>query len=109
MVTRWGMSEKLGPVSLVAAHDEGLPFALQQRPFSEATSQTIDAEVRRIVEECESEADSLLAKHRAQLDALAHALLDAESLDESEIRKVTGIAEAETHSDVATDAGHTIS
>jgi cell division protease FtsH len=93
MVMRWGMSEKLGPVSFTSPQDEGVPAAFQQRNYSETTSQTIDAEVRRIVEECQSEADRLLAKHRAQLDALANALLEAESLDESEIRKVTGIGE----------------
>ena len=52
MVLRWGMSEKLGPISFVAPQDEGLPPAFQHQPYSEATSELIDAEVRRIVEEC---------------------------------------------------------
>jgi cell division protease FtsH len=86
MVLRWGMSEKLGPISFVAASDEGLPPAFQQQPYSDATSQLIDAEVRRIVEECHRIADRLLAEHRKNLDALAHALLERESLDESEVR-----------------------
>ena len=51
MVCRWGMSEKLGPISFVAPRDEGLPPAFQQQPYSDATSELIDAEVRRIVEE----------------------------------------------------------
>jgi cell division protease FtsH len=93
MVLRWGMSEKLGPISFVAPSDEGLPPAFQHQPYSEATSETIDAEVRRIVEECHRQAETLLAEHRAELDALAKALLEAESLDEAEIRKLTGIAE----------------
>jgi cell division protease FtsH len=91
MVLRWGMSEKLGPISFVAPQDEGLPPAFQHQPYSEATSETIDAEVRRIVEECHLEAERLLAEHRAQLEALARALLQAESLDEQEIRKATGL------------------
>jgi cell division protease FtsH len=93
MVLRWGMSEKLGPISFVAPQDEGLPPAFQHQPYSEATSETIDAEVRRIVEECHRQAEGLLAAHRAQLDALACALLEAESLDEHEIRKATGLTE----------------
>src|SRR5207253_219318 len=82
MVLRWGMSEKLGPISFVAPHDDGLPPAFQRQPYSEATAELIDAEVRRIVEECQGEATRLLAAHRDQLVALATALLQAESPDE---------------------------
>jgi cell division protease FtsH len=85
------MSAKLGPISFVAPQDDGLPPAFQQQPYSEATAELIDAEVRRIVEECQGEATRLLARHRAQLDALAKALLRAESLDEKEILEVTGL------------------
>jgi ATP-dependent Zn protease len=49
----------------------------------------IDAEVRRIVEECLREADRLLAENRHKLDALARALLKAESLNAKEILDVT--------------------
>jgi cell division protease FtsH len=90
-VLRWGMSEKLGPISFVAPQDEGLPPAFQHQPYSEATSELIDAEVRRIVEESHREADRLLAAHRRQLDALAQALLKAESLNATEIRAVTAL------------------
>ncbi len=57
------------------------PFALRNsaKSHSEATSELIDAEVRRIVEECHREADRLLADHRDKLDA-AQALLKEESL-----------------------------
>ena len=91
MVLRWGMSEKLGPISFVAAQDDGLPPAFQRQPYSEATAELIDAEVRRIVEECQGEGTRLLAAHRDQLVALATALLKAESLDEREILEVTGL------------------
>jgi ATP-dependent Zn protease len=63
MVLRWGMSEKLGPISFVTPQDEGLPPAFQHQPYSQATSETIDAEVRRIVEECHGEAERLLTEH----------------------------------------------
>jgi len=99
MVLRWGMSEKLGPISFVAPADEGLPPAFQHQPYSEATSELIDAEVRRIVEECHREADRLLAEQRDKLEALAQALLKAESLDEKEIREVTGLTEPPVQED----------
>ena len=57
--------------------------------------------MRRIVEECHREADRLLAANRDKLDALAHALLASESLDEAEIHAVTGIAGAPVAEDVA--------
>jgi cell division protease FtsH len=94
MVLRWGMSPKLGPISFVAPQDEGLPPAFQSQPYSEATAELIDAEVRRIVEECQGEATRLLAAHRAQLVALATALLKDESLDEQQILAVTGLTAA---------------
>ena len=93
MVLRWGMSEKVGPISFVARQDEGLPPAFQHQPYSEATSELIDAEVRRIIEECQAEADRLLTLHRDKLEALARALLKAESLNEKEIREVTGLGD----------------
>ena len=91
MVLRWGMSDKLGPISFVTPQDEGLPPAFQHQPYSDATSEVIDAEVRRIVDESHREAERLLATHRDQLNALAAALLHAESLNEKEIREATGI------------------
>jgi cell division protease FtsH len=92
MVLRWGMSEKLGPISFVAPRDEGLPPAFRHQPYSDATSEVIDAEVRRIVERSHVEADRLLADHRNELDALAKALLKAESLNENEIRELVGLS-----------------
>jgi len=87
MVVRWGMSPKVGPLNYAEA--DGNAFA--QRPYSEGTAQLIDDEVRRIAEECLTEAEKLLVDHRAQLDTLAKALLEHDSLDETEILDVTGI------------------
>jgi cell division protease FtsH len=87
MVVRWGMSPKVGPLN----YSDGDGNALAQRPYSEATAQLIDDEVRRIAEECLAEAEKLLTDHRPQLDALAASLLKNDSLDEPEILQVTGI------------------
>ena len=60
-----------------------------ERLVSEATAQTIDAEVLRITDECHAEALRLLREHRAELDALVAALLARDTLDETEILEVT--------------------
>jgi cell division protease FtsH len=93
MVVRWGMSPKVGPLNF--SGDDGSVF--QQRPYSEATGQLVDDEIRRIAEECQADAEKLLTEHRAQLDTLAQALLKNDSLDEAEILQVTGI-KAQTES-----------
>jgi cell division protease FtsH len=96
MVTRWGMSARLGPVSL-APRDGGYPGSADGfgfgggKPYSEATAEAIDAEVRRLLEEAELEAGRLLRAHRTALDALATTLLEHETLDEAAIRTATGL------------------
>jgi cell division protease FtsH len=103
MVTRWGMSEKLGMVQLAEDKNPylaGLNGVGATKAFSEETARMIDAEVQRIITECHDQARQRLGEHRAQLDALAHALLERETLDEQEILAVTGLSPApalETH------------
>jgi len=64
------------------------------KPYSEATARSIDIEVQRILREGHAEAERLLLEYRPQLDALAKALLDHETLEEQEILKVTGLPRA---------------
>ena len=87
MVGRWGMSDRVGPLSVLPS--EGDP---RMMGVSETLLNTVDDEVRRITEECYAEARRLLRDHRAQLDALVEALMAKESLDEAEIYAVAGIA-----------------
>jgi cell division protease FtsH len=95
MVTRWGMSDALGMVQLASRQNPYLGGVYAgDKPFSEETARTIDAEVLRIVNESHETAKSLLTKHRKQLDALANALLARETLDEQEILEVTGLPPA---------------
>jgi cell division protease FtsH len=97
MVTRWGMSEKLGLVQLAPRANPYLGGAQAfgaDRPFSEATAQTIDAEVHRIIGESYDEALRLLRANRNVLDVLVAALLEKETLDEVEILAVTGLPPA---------------
>jgi cell division protease FtsH len=90
MVTRWGMSEKVGAVNF-AGQDGQAPLSAQ-RIYSEATAQLVDAEVRRIIEECTEQGRRLLKEHRKQLDDLVAALLEEDTLDAARIREVTGLA-----------------
>jgi cell division protease FtsH len=97
MVTRWGMSERLGLVQLAPRENPYLsgPGGYGgAKPFSEETAQAIDVEVRRIIGESHDEAKRLLSVHRKQLDALAEALLARETLNEQEILEVTGLPPA---------------
>jgi cell division protease FtsH len=97
MVTRWGMSDRLGMVQLAPRQNPflaGLDGQGGTRPFSEETARAVDAEVHRIIGESHEEAHRLLTKHRRELDALALALLARETLDEREILEVTGLPPA---------------
>jgi cell division protease FtsH len=94
MITRWGMSARLGPVSLAQRDGgpggEGFGFG-GSKPYSEATAEAIDEEVRRLLEDAAAEAGRLLTLHRRELDALAAALLEHETMDEDGIRLATGL------------------
>ena len=94
MVTRWGMSERLGLVQLAPRENPYLSGSNGYggaKPFSEETAEAIDAEVLKIIGESHDEAKRLLSAHRKQLDALAEALLSRETLNEQEILEVTGL------------------
>ena len=89
MVTRWGMSERVGPIA-VGSPDAGA--ATWPAPGRRRLPQSlVDAEVRRIVEEAHAETVQLLSAHRAQLDALASALLEQETLDQAAAYAAAGM------------------
>jgi cell division protease FtsH len=89
MVGRWGMSPAVGPVSALPRHeDAALGFA---PPVSQHTLERIDDEVRRITGDCHDRAVATLAEHREQLDALAAALLERETLDEADAYAAAGL------------------
>ena len=95
MVTRWGMSDRLGMVQLASRQNPYLGPALPgEKPFSEETARLIDAEVRDIIKESHDTATRLLTQYRRQLDALVAALLARDTLDEKEILEVTGLPAA---------------
>jgi cell division protease FtsH len=92
MVTHWGMSQKLGPVSYkMSDEDPFLGREMQKsRQFSEHTMEVIDEEVHKILNKAASDANALLVKHREELETLTKALLDSEELDRKEIAELIG-------------------
>jgi cell division protease FtsH len=80
MVGRWGMSEAIGPMAVLAAGDQG-PFLPGFSETSESTQRLVDEEVRRLIETAHQEVTRLLTDHRTQLESLAQALLGTETLD----------------------------
>jgi cell division protease FtsH len=90
MVTEWGMSEKLGPLRYAENQDEVfLGYQIGQRKqMSDDTARIIDEEVRRIVETGEIKARSILTERRADLEKLARALLEHETLSGEESQAV---------------------
>ncbi|MFC9912045.1 ATP-dependent zinc metalloprotease FtsH [Streptomyces sp. NPDC127197] len=88
MVARWGMSRQVGRLSALP-NDAQQTYGLAAAP---QTLDVIDGEMRRIVDECYEEACRKLRDHRQQLDALAGALLERETLEEADAYRIAGIS-----------------
>ena len=91
MVTKWGLSEKLGP--LMYAEEEGEVFlgrsmGSQHTNVSADTAKMIDLEVRSIIDECYATARRLLEANRDKLDAMADALMKYETIDAEQIEDI---------------------
>ncbi|MCM8795330.1 MAG: ATP-dependent zinc metalloprotease FtsH [Candidatus Omnitrophica bacterium] len=93
MVTQFGMSEKLGHITL--GRREGLIFLgrdiFEEKNYSEETARVIDEEVKKIVDEAYLKAKDLLKQNRDKLKTLANTLLEKEVLDAEEVKRLLGI------------------
>ena len=89
MVREWGMSDRIGPM---AWGSQGAVFLgddlMHNRDYSDDTARVIDEEVERILREQEDRGRDLLREHRAGLDAVAAALLEKETIDGAEVRRL---------------------
>jgi cell division protease FtsH len=90
MVTRWGMSERLGTISYSDREDPfaGTALATGSREYSEKTATIIDEEVNRLVKRAYDGAVQLLTNHRETLDRIARALRLHETLDARQLRAI---------------------
>ncbi len=90
MVERWGMSEKVGFLTVTPQNGRGLLLPGAE-PVSEATQELIDAEVRRIVDEEHEATARVVGENRDKLENLAETLLERETLDEVDAYAAAGI------------------
>ena len=88
MVTKWGLSEKLGPMQYEDDESDGFmgrSASSARANMSAETSKVIDEEIKQIIDHCYGAARKILTDHRKQLDAMAAALLEYETIDKSQI------------------------
>ena len=88
MVTRYGMSDKLGTMVYVGQDQDSFFGAMSSKTISEATQQKVDAEIRRILDEQYSVARKLIEKNRRKVEAMAKALLEYETIDADQINDI---------------------
>jgi len=97
MVCEWGMSDILGPVAF-GQEDEPIFIGkeiAQHKDYSEATAQTIDNEVKHIIDESFQDAERILKENRDKLELLADTLFEKEALDDAEIRELLHLPKKE--------------
>ncbi len=91
MVTKWGLSEALGPLLYDESGDEvflGRSATQSSKTMSDDTVRAIDHEVRKIIDECYEKARQILEEHRDKLDMMADALMDFETIDADQIADI---------------------
>jgi cell division protease FtsH len=92
MITRFGMSDRLGPVAL--GRQQGNMFLgrdiMSERDFSEETAAAIDEEVRKLVDTAYSRAKEVLLDNRKVLDEIAQMLIEKETVDAEELQAILG-------------------
>ena len=90
MVTKWGLSDKLGPLSYM--EDAGEVFlghsVTQHKQVSDVTTHIIDEEIRKVIDTCYTQARGILVEHRDRLDTMAAALIKYETIDEAMIKDI---------------------
>ncbi|WPH01356.1 Hypothetical protein R9X50_00419800 [Acrodontium crateriforme] len=88
MVTKWGMSEKIGFIYYPDSNESG--EAQFNKPFSESTAQAIDAEVKRIVDEAYIQCKTLLIEKKKEVGMVAEELLSKEVLSRDDLNRILG-------------------
>ena len=108
MVTQYGMSDKLGPQQLgkvkgevFLGYDKG-----HEADYSAEVASVVDAEVRRLIDDAHDRARAILSTHRATLDVLAKALVEKETLEDSDLAEIFGPLDKGTGIDGARARAH---
>lgn len=103
MVTRYGMSDKVGPMSFGSDHNEvflGRDLAAHQ-DASEALESLIDSEIKKLLDDAYAKATQILTEHKVQLEKVASYLIEREKLSEAEFKKILAGEELSSTSDEA--------
>ncbi|MFU8813787.1 MAG: ATP-dependent zinc metalloprotease FtsH [Pseudomonadales bacterium] len=111
MVTKWGLSEKLGPIQYDADEGEvflGMSAGAKPKAFSQETARVIDEEVRGIIELCYETAKRLLVENEDKLHAMADALVEFETISAEQIDDIMAGAKPRAPGDIPPPppAGH---
>jgi cell division protease FtsH len=89
MVTRFGMSDKLGTVALEGDGGRALfGRGVEDKTYSEKISSEIDTEVRKIIDEAYKKAEHIITTHRKLLDAIAKRLVEVETIERDEFENI---------------------
>jgi len=91
MVCEWGMSDKLGAVAYDERSESGQYLGMSgyhEKKYSEATAESIDVEVRKLLDEAHATAVSIINKYRAQVELLTAMLIEFETLDAEDVRRI---------------------
>lgn len=107
MVTRWGLSDKVGTIDYTPDENSSRGYVVAKE-FSEETSKLIDAETKRIVDEALQKAKNILKEKHSDLEKLAKALLEFETLTGDEIKDLLAGRELSKSSNGAVKAGVSI-
>ena len=90
MVTKWGLSDRLGP--LTYSEDDGEVFlgrsVTRHKQVSDVTVHAIDEEIRSLVDDCYERSTKILSDNRDKLEVMAEALIKYETIDESQIKDI---------------------
>jgi len=84
MVTRWGMSDEIGPVALESDGGKAMFGEGSNGEMSDVTARTVGVEVKKIMDKALEVANTVLAEHRKTLDAIAKKLIEVETLEQDD-------------------------
>jgi len=88
MVTRWGMSDVIGPIALVGGGGRPQYGEMAEKEYSEAVSTKVDAEVSRIINDGLKSAEKVLTEHKPAFTAIANKLIEVETIEQEEYEKI---------------------
>lgn len=88
MVTRWGMSDLIGPIALVDSPGRSQYGEIVEKDFGEAVSTKVDAEVSRIINDGLKSAEKVLTEHNKAFTAIALKLIEVETLEQDDYEKL---------------------